>query len=104
MEAYCPRKPSYARRAQLAGSLFHFHIPSYEDTPYADILPLGQKQQLEEEAIKKYNFSLNQELARKWQEFKDGLPLSEKRIVKLPETSEFHFKNNVLQYLSHKEL
>ncbi|XP_049859996.1 uncharacterized protein LOC126354417 [Schistocerca gregaria] len=98
MAAHCT-KHNTSRQAYFAEALFHHHIPSYQDTQTSDILPLGQKQQLEEEEIKRLTFSLNHELANKWQEFKDGLPLSEKRVVKLPATRDFHFENHVLRYL-----
>nr|CAD7407388.1 unnamed protein product [Timema poppensis] len=79
--------------------LYQYHPPQHYVSGF-DILPEYHKSLMESSEMKRLSFLENRHLASKWEEFKRGLPLADKRIVNLPISRNFHFKNCYVQYLN----
>ncbi|PSN39495.1 hypothetical protein C0J52_17778 [Blattella germanica] len=79
--------------------LYYQYHPPHHYVQGFDVLPLYHKKWREEQEIQRLSFLNNPQLAEKWQEFKQGLPLSEKRIINIPHPRDLHFFNYYIRYM-----
>ncbi|KAJ9584089.1 hypothetical protein L9F63_021561 [Diploptera punctata] len=79
--------------------LYYQYHPPHHYVKGFDIIPLYHKEWREENEIRNLSFLNNPCLADKWDRFKRGLPLAEKRIINIPHPRDFHFQNYYTRYL-----